>query len=163
MVVNQEEKWEKLKILDFLNPNAVTIDLTATTKKGVLEELVDLLAKDGKVKDAKATVDVLLEREKLGSTGIGQGIAIPHAKSDQANEVVAAFGLSRRGVPFDSLDGEPVYIVFILVAPPNAAALHLKALARISRLLKDKFFRQALRDVKDPAEILRIIKDEDQY
>jgi nitrogen PTS system EIIA component len=163
MVVNQEEKWEKLKILDFLHPNAVTIDLTATTKKGVLEELVGLLAKDGKVKDAKATVDVLLEREKLGSTGIGQGIAIPHAKTDQASDVVAAFGLSRRGVPFDSLDGELVYIVFILVAPPTAAALHLKALARISRLLKDKFFRQSLRDVKDPAEILKTIKDEDQY
>src|SRR5581483_8411841 len=112
--------------------------------------------------DAKATVEVLLEREKLGSTGIGQGIAIPHAKSEQANDVAAAFGLSRRGVQFDSLDGEPVYIFFVLVAPPNAAALHLKALARISRLLKDKFFRQALRDVKAPADILKIIKDEDQ-
>jgi PTS system nitrogen regulatory IIA component len=163
MVVNQEEKWEKLRILDFLNPNAVVMELTATTKKGVLEELVDLLAKDGKVKDAKVTVDVLMEREKLGSTGIGQGIAIPHAKTDQAGHVVAAFGLSRRGVQFDSLDGDPVNIFFLLVAPPDAAALHLKALARISRLLKDKFFRQSLRETKAVAEILKLIKDEDQF
>jgi nitrogen PTS system EIIA component len=163
MLMNQEEKWEKLKILDFLHPNAVVVDLSAGNKKGVLEELVSLLARDGKVKDAKATVDILLEREKLGSTGIGQGIAIPHAKSDQAGQITAAFGLSRKGVQFDALDGEPVFIFFLLVAPPDAAGLHLKALARISRLLKDKFFRQALRDVKDAAEVLKIIRDEDQY
>ena len=163
MVVNQEEKWEKLRILDFLSPTAILTELAATTKKGVLEELVDVLAKDGKVKDAKITVEVLMEREKLGSTGIGQGIAIPHAKTDQAQDVVAAFGLSRRGVQFDSLDGDPVNIFFLLVAPPDAAALHLKALARISRLLKDKFFRQSLRETRTPAEILKLIKDEDQF
>jgi PTS system nitrogen regulatory IIA component len=163
MLVNQEEKWEKMRILDFLNPNAIVTELTASTKKGVLEELVAILAKEGKVKDAKATVDVLMEREKLGSTGIGQGIAIPHAKTDQAGEVIAAFGLSRRGVQFDALDGDPVNIFFLLVAPPDAAALHLKALARISRLLKDKFFRQSLRETKTPAEILKLIKDEDQF
>jgi nitrogen PTS system EIIA component len=163
MVVNQEEKWEKLKILDFLSPSAIKLDLAATNKKAALEELVQLLAQENKIKDTKTAVDVLLEREKLGSTGIGQGIAIPHAKTDQSTEVVAAIGVSRRGLQFDSLDGELVYIVFLLVAPPTAAGLHLKALARISRLLKDKFFRQALRDVRDPAEILRLIREEDQY
>ncbi len=163
MLMNQEDKWEKLKVLDFLDPAAVIVDLSATTKKGVLEELVAALAKSGKVKDAKTTVDILLEREKLGSTGIGQGIAIPHAKTDQTQQVTAAFGLSRRGVQFDALDGEPVYIFFLLVAPPDAAGMHLKALARISRLLKDKFFRQSLRDVKESSEVLKIIRDEDQY
>ena len=133
----------------------------ATTKKEVLEELVQLLSKEGKINDVKLTVEVLIEREKLGSTGIGQGIAIPHAKSDQVTEVVAAFGLSRRGVQFDALDGEPVNIFFLLVAPPDAAAMHLKALARISRLLKDKFFRQSLRETKTSAEILKLIKEED--
>src|SRR5690348_1114910 len=117
MAVNQEEKWEKLKILDFLAPAAITLELTATNKKGVLEELVGLLGKEGKIKDTKAAVDILLEREKLGSTGIGQGIAIPHAKTDQAKDVVAAFGLSRRGVNFESLDGEPVHLFFLLIAP----------------------------------------------
>jgi PTS system nitrogen regulatory IIA component len=158
MQANQDEK---LKILDFLSPNAIVAELVATTKKEVLEELVALLSKEGKVKDVKSTVEVLIEREKLGSTGIGQGIAIPHAKTDQAQTVVAAFGLSRRGVQFDSLDGDPVNIFFLLVAPPDAAALHLKALARISRLLKDKFFRQSLRETKTSAEILKLIKEED--
>jgi len=160
MQANQDEK---LKILDFLSPTAVVMELAASTKRGVLEELVGLLSKESKVKDGKLTVDVLLEREKLGSTGIGQGIAIPHAKTDQANTLVAAFGLSRRGVQFDALDGEPVHIFFLLVAPPDAAAPHLKALARISRLLKDKFFRQSLRETKTVAEILKLIKDEDQF
>ncbi len=163
MSVNQEEKWEKLRVVDFLSPAAVTVDLQATSKKAVLEELVGLLAKDGKIKDAKAAVDILMERERLGSTGIGQGIAIPHAKTDQTSDVIAAFGLSRRGVQFESLDGEPVYIFFLLVAPPTAASLHLKALARISRLLKDKFFRQSLREVRDAAEALKIIREEDRY
>ena len=163
MVTNQEEKWEKLKVLDFLDPSAVVVDLAATNKRSALEELTGLLSKSGKIKDAKATVDILMEREKLGSTGIGQGIAIPHAKTDQTSQVTAAFVLSRRGVPFDALDGEPVYIFFLLVAPPDAAGLHLKALARISRLLKDKFFRQSLRDVKEANDVLKIIKDEDQY
>lgn len=163
MIANQEQKWEKSKILDFLDPTAVVIDLAATSKKGVLNELVAPLARAGKVKDSNTTVDVLLEREKLGSTGIGQGIAIPHAKTDQAKEVAVSFGLSRRGIPFDSLDGEPVYIFFLLVAPPDAAGIHLKTLARISRLLKDKFFRQALRDTKESAEVLKIIREEDQY
>ncbi|OGR89286.1 MAG: hypothetical protein A2992_02640 [Elusimicrobia bacterium RIFCSPLOWO2_01_FULL_59_12] len=163
MLANQEEKWEKLKVLDFLDPASVVVDLAATHKRAALEELASLLEKSGKVRDAKATVDILLEREKLGSTGIGQGIAIPHAKTDQTTQVAAAFGLSRRGVQFDALDGEPVYIFFLLVAPPDAAGLHLKALARISRLLKDKFFRQSLRDVKDAVEVLKIIRDEDQY
>lgn len=163
MLMNQEEKWEKLKILDFLEPSAVLVDLAASNKKGVLDELASALAAAGKVKDAKATVDILLEREKLGSTGIGQGIAIPHAKTDQTQDVVAAFGLSRRGVQFEALDGEPVYIFFLLVAPPDVAGLHLKALARISRLLKDKFFRQSLREVKTAAEVLKIIREEDQY
>src|SRR6266513_963903 len=123
MLVNQEEKWEKLKVLDFLDPSAVTVELTTTDKKGVLEELVTQLARSGKIKDAKTTVEILLEREKLGSTGIGQGIAIPHAKTDQAKEVIAAFGLSRRGVPFESLDGEPVYLSPIPTPPPDATRL----------------------------------------
>jgi nitrogen PTS system EIIA component len=163
MPANQDAKFEKSKILDFLSPSAVLPDLSATTKKGVLEELVGALAKEGRIKNAQATVEVLMEREKLGSTGIGQGIAIPHAKTDQADQVVAAFGLSRRGVQFDALDGEPANIFFLLVAPPDAAAQHLKALARISRLLKDKFFRQSLREMRAADEIVKLIKQEDQF
>lgn len=163
MVVNQEDQWEKLKVMDVLVPEAVTAGLTATTKRGVIEELVGLLAKEGRVKDAEKTLAVLMEREVIGTTGIGQGIAIPHAKTDEVTQVSAALGISRRGVQFDSLDGEPVYIFFLLVAPPDSAGMHLKALGRISRMLRDKFFRQALREAKTQADILKFIKDEDQF
>jgi PTS system nitrogen regulatory IIA component len=163
MLVNQEEKWEKLKIADFLSPNAITIDLAATTKRAAIEELVGILAREGRIKDAKATFDVLWQRETIGTTGIGQGIAMPHAKTDQANDLVAALGLSRRGVQFDSLDEQPVHIIFLLVTPPQAAGLHIKALSRISQVLRHKFVRQALRGAKDAGEALKIIRDEDQY
>lgn len=160
MSVNQESTP---KIVDFLSPGSIRVGLAATGKKAVLEELVGLLAQEGKINDVAGTLSVLAEREKLGSTGIGQGIAIPHAKSEKAHSVVAAFGLSRRGVAFDALDGEPVHIFFLLVSPPSAAAQHLQILQRISKLLKNKFFRQSLRDVKTPAEVLQLIKQEDAY
>lgn len=163
MLTNQEAKWEKLKILDFLVPEAVTVDLKGATKPAVLEELVGLLDQAKKILDARKVMALLLEREKLGSTGIGQGIAIPHTKSDQVREIVAACGVSRKGIDFDALDGEPVHLLFILIAPLDSSGLHLKALARISRLLKDKFFRQVFREAKDPEEVLRIIREEDQY
>ncbi|MBI3291211.1 MAG: PTS sugar transporter subunit IIA [Elusimicrobia bacterium] len=152
-----------MKVLDFLVPSAISIDLKGQTKLEVIQELVELLVQAGKLKDARPIVGTLREREKLGSTGIGQGIAIPHGKSDQVSEIVAAFGVSKRGVEFDSLDGEPVYLVFLLVAPLEAAGIHLKALAKISRLLKDKFFRQAITEAKGVEDVLRIIKEEDAY
>ncbi len=151
-----------MKITDFLNPKAISANLQASDKEGAICELVDLLIKAREIKDKDEMVKALLDREALGSTGIGQGIAIPHAKSDSVKELVAAFGLSRKGVNFDALDGEPVYIFFLLVAPPDSAGPHLKALARISRLLRDKFFRQTLKNAKDEKEILRIIREEDQ-
>jgi PTS system nitrogen regulatory IIA component len=103
-----------------------------------------------------------MAREALGSTAIGQGVGIPHAKSEVVEKLVAAFGLSKKGVDFDSLDGEPVYIFFLLVAPQDSAGPHLKALARISRILKDKYFRESLRQVHDDKEALRIIVQEDE-
>lgn len=163
MPTPQETRGDQLKVLDFLVPAAVSIDLKGQTKLAVLEELAGLFVRAGKVKEPRAIVDTLREREKLGSTGIGQGIAIPHGKSDQIREIIAAFGVSKRGIEFDSLDGEPVFLVFLLVAPIEAAGIHLKALAKISRLLKDKFFRQALREAKSVEDVIRIIKEEDTY
>jgi PTS system nitrogen regulatory IIA component len=116
-----------------------------------------------KLPDSNHMVQVLMERESLGSTGIGQGVAIPHGKTNVVKDQVAALGISRKGLDFDALDGEPVHIVFLLIAPQDAAGNHLKALAKISRLLKDKFFRQALRDAKSAEEILKIIREEDEY
>jgi PTS system nitrogen regulatory IIA component len=150
-----------MKIMDFLNKKAVAVNLRATDKEGVIKELVDLLFKAGDIKNRDELVHALMNRESLGSTGIGQGIGIPHAKTPNVKDVVAAFGLSQKGVNFDSLDGEPVYIFFLLVAPEESAGPHLKALARISRMLKDKYFRDMLRKAKDEREALHIIQEED--
>ena len=150
-----------MKIMEFLSKKAITTSLKEGDKEGVIRELVDLLAKSGEVKNKEELVKALLARESLGSTGIGQGIGIPHAKSQNVKELVAAFGLSQKGVNFDSLDGEPVHIFFLLLAPEESAGPHLKALARISRMLKDKYFRELLRKAKDEKEVLRIIQEED--
>lgn len=148
-------------IMDFLNKKAITTNLKSTDKEGAIRELVDLLAKADEIKNKEELIRSLLTRESLGSTGIGQGIGIPHAKSQNVKNLVAAFGLSQKGVSFDSLDGEPVYIFFLLIAPEESAGPHLKALARISRMLKDRYFRELLKKAKDEKEILRIIQEED--
>ena len=150
-----------MKIMEFLSKKAITANLKASDKEGVIKEMVDLLAKADEIKNKEDLIKALLIRESLGSTGIGQGIGIPHAKSPTAKSLVAAFGLSQKGVNFDSLDGEPVYIFFLLIAPEESAGPHLKALARISRMLKDKYFREMLKKAKDEKEILRIIQEED--
>ncbi|MFH1369277.1 MAG: PTS sugar transporter subunit IIA [Elusimicrobiota bacterium] len=152
-----------MKIMDFLNPEAITIDLKAQDKKSAITELVELLSKSKKLKKPGEVIDAILEREKLGSTGIGQGVAIPHGKTNAVSEQIGAFGISQKGVEFNSLDGEPVHLIFLLVGPVEVAGQHLKALARISRLFKDKFFRQALKDAKSVEEIVKIIEKEDEY
>ena len=150
-----------MKIMDFLNEEAVSADLKATNKEGVIRELVELLVKAGEVdnKSKESLVKTLLAREALGSTGIGQGIGIPHGKYGGIKELVASFGISQKGIDYDSLDGEPAYIFFLLIAPEDTAGPHLKALARISRFLKDKFFRESLRQAKDEKTILKIIRE----
>ena len=152
-----------MKIRDFLCEQAVTADLQAANKKELIEEMVGLLIKaDALDKKHKAKIiEVLLAREALGSTAIGQGIAIPHGKSECVSQMTAALGISKKGIAFDSLDGEPVYVFFLLIAPIDSAGPHLKALARISRLLKDKYFRENLKSSKDDEAILKLISFED--
>jgi len=152
-----------MRIMEFLCPEAIVIDLKATEKKAAIKELVDSLAKSNKIKDSDEITKTILEREKLGSTGIGQGVALPHGKTDAVKEQVGVIGISSNGVEFNSLDGEPVFLVFLLVGPLDAAGQHLKALARITRLFKDKFFRQALRDAKVVKDVVGIIEKEDEY
>ncbi len=150
-----------MKIVEFLNEKAVTANLKATTKDAALKELVDLLAKAEGIRQKEDLYRALLSRESLGSTGIGQGVGIPHAKTNTVKKLVAALGISQQGVNFDALDGEMVHIFFLLVAPEDSAGPHLKGLARISRLLKDKFFRESLKSIKDEKAIIKLIQDED--
>ena len=153
-----------MKIMDFLNKKAVTVNLKSKDKEGVIRELVGLVVKTGEIRPAnkESLVKLLLERELLGSTGIGQGIGIPHGKSPNIKSLIGACGISKEGVDFDSLDGEPAYIFFLLLAPQDSAGPHLKALARISRLLKDKYFRDNLRACIDEKSVIRIISQEDE-
>ena len=153
-----------MKITEFLNEGAVSCEVRAENKEGVIRELAGLLVKSGAIKDRdlQQLVHILLEREALGSTGIGQGVAIPHGKTDVVAQLVGAVGVSRHGLNFDSLDGERTHIFFLLVAPEDSAGPHLKALARISRLLKERHFRESLLAAKDEKALLRILREEDQ-
>ena len=150
-----------MKIVEFLNEKAVIANMKATNKESAIRELVDSLAKAEGIKNKEDLVKVLLGRETLGSTGIGQGVGIPHGKTDSVKKLVAAFGICHHGVNFEALDGEPVYLFFLLVAPEDSSGPHLKGLARISRLLKDKFFRESLKALTDDKAILRLIREED--
>lgn len=151
-----------MKIMDFLSKKAILTDLKSVKKDEVIKELVDGLVDAGEIekRHRNKLIEALMAREALGSTAIGQGIAIPHAKVDCADKLVAAFGLSKKGVDFDSLDADPVYIFFLLVAPQDSAGPHLKALARISRLLKDKYCRDSLRACTDDKCVIKIISQE---
>jgi PTS system nitrogen regulatory IIA component len=152
-----------MKIMDFLCPNAITIDLKAQDKKAAIAEIVEMLVKAKKIKKPDDIIETVLEREKLGSTGIGQGVAIPHGKTNLLNEQIGALAISQKGVEFNSLDGERVHLIFFLVGPVEVAGKHLKALSRISRLFKDKFFRASLREAKTAEEVIKIIQQEDAY
>jgi PTS system nitrogen regulatory IIA component len=151
-----------VKILDFLSAETVTIDLVARDKRSAITEMVQLLKKANKVKDSADAIDILLQREQLGSTGIGQGVAIPHARCSSVGAQVAALAISRQGIDFESLDGEPVHIFFLLLCPGESNGQHLQAMARISRLLKDKHLRSALRAAKSAGEVIALIKKEDE-
>lgn len=151
-----------MKILDILAPEAIVPALKATTKPDTLQELATRLATLHPEIDGARLVQVLLDREGLGSTAIGEGIAIPHGKLPGVTNVVAAFGRSEAGIDFDSLDGNPTRLFFLLVAPEDSAGIHLKALARVSRLLKDKGFRDRLAAGGTPEQLFTIIKEEDE-
>lgn len=154
-----------MKILDFLHEEDIIVELHSAGKKDSITELIDRLISSDRIKkkDKSKIIKALMDREELGSTGIGQGIAIPHAKSNSVKDIICAFGNSKKGIAFDALDGEPVYIIFLLLAEQDSSGVHLKALAKISRLLKDKFFRQGLKQSESPEEVVNTIKKEDIY
>ncbi len=150
-----------MKITEILTPEMVVPELRGNSKAEILRELAGVLADKHKELKADELAAVLAERERLGSTAIGDGIAIPHGKLHGVAKILGAFGRRREGVDFESLDGNPTQLFFALIAPEDSASLHLKALARVSRLLKDETFRTHLIAAPSAAEIFRLIKDED--
>ncbi len=149
-----------MHIHDFLNKEAVLVDLKSQNKQSILKELSEPVSRSSGI-DHNDILKVLMEREHLGSTGIGNGIGIPHGKLKALKSMVLAFGLSRKGVDFESMDGHPAHIFFLLLTPENSAGLHLKLLAHISRILKDDSFRKRLMNVSDSDEVISIIKEEE--
>jgi nitrogen PTS system EIIA component len=147
---------------DALKDSCIIADLKGETKEAVLTELVTALKNGGAVSDVEETVAVILEREKLGSTGIGEGIAIPHGKLRGIDGVLCAFGRSERGVDFDSVDEKPVHIIFLLLAPVESAGLHIQMLSRISRILRDASFRKHLTEQDDCRVLYEDIVKEDE-
>lgn len=150
-----------MKITEILTPNMIVPDLTGNDKSEVLQELAACLAREHSEIEVKDLVAVLEERERLGSTAIGDGIAIPHGKLRGVSQILGVFGRHPKGVDFESLDGRPTHLFFLLVAPEDSMSLHLKALARVSRLFKDASFRERLVNAKDTQEMYRLIIDED--
>jgi PTS system nitrogen regulatory IIA component len=150
-----------MKIVDFVKAELIVADLQAHDKAEVIKELANHLAGHVPNVDREVLAKVLLERERLASTAIGEGVAIPHGKLDAVGKLVACVGRAPAGVDFDSMDGRPTHLFFVLVAPENSTGVHLKALARISRLFKDPEFRTRLIQAKDAAEMFRVIAEED--
>jgi len=151
-----------MKILDILSKDCIIPELRSRTKKEVLEELTGALLNCKANLNKEALVEVLLERERLGSTGIGDGIAIPHGKIKDLDELILSFGRSTQGIEFDSMDGRPTHLFFLLIAPENSAGIHLRALAKISRLLKSAHFRQRLLEAETVEELFLVIQEEDK-
>jgi nitrogen PTS system EIIA component len=150
-----------MKICQYLTPDLILPDLQARNKEGVLTELAVHIAAHFPALKESEILHVLLERERLGSTGIGEGFAIPHGKMKSLDRMVIAFGRSRQGIPFDSMDGKEAYYFFVLMAPEESAGLHLKALAKISRFLKNTTFRENLGRAANREELQKIIKEQD--
>jgi PTS system nitrogen regulatory IIA component len=146
-----------IRIVNLLKEKYIELNLKERDKKKVLAELVDFIGTSSKIKDKKDILATLIKREKLGSTGIGNGVAIPHARSSKVTDFVLAFGRLPEGIDFGALDGEKTYIFFILVSPEDNVGGHLKILAEISRVVKDKFIVDRLKAAVDKKEILKVI------
>lgn len=150
-----------MRIVDIMSEDLIVPELETTAKEGVLTEIVEQVARVRPEIEAKAALRVLVEREKLGSTGVGNGFAIPHGKLPRLSNLVACFARSTPGVEFGSLDGKPAHLFLTLLAPEGSAGLHLKALARASRLFKDPAFRAQLMTVPNTKELWAMLAQQD--
>lgn len=152
-----------MKFCDFVTTEAIQSDLTAADKEGVIRELVKNLVEAGKINgdESDGIVEAILKREELGSTGIGRGIAVPHTKHPSVDQLTGTVGVSQNGVDFQSLDGEPVQLFFLLVSPPDRPGDHLRALENISRQLRDDMFCKFLKQSRTAADIQTLLEEAD--
>lgn len=150
-----------MRLRDLLDESVVKVDLTSQDKEECFEEMIDLLVRAGRLADRVGALQAVRQRESQGTTGIGQGVGIPHGKHVSVPTLTAALGLSRRGIEFDSIDGDPVHLVFMLLARIDDPGPHVRALAEIARLVQTPGFYRKLSDAKTPAEVLQILDAEE--
>lgn len=151
-----------MKISDILNPDVIEVNLDVKDKDDSLKKIIALAANSKKILDLNKVSETIMEREKLVSTGVGKGFAIPHGKTDAISDIVAAFVITKTPIDFDSIDGEPVRFIFLLVGKETLLNTHIKLLSRISRLMNKDEFRTKLLGAKSKEEVLKIFKDEEQ-
>lgn len=153
-----------MKLGEIIPEGCVLDDLKSTQKEDVIKEMVAALAAAGKVDEpsSKKVIKALMDREELGSTGIGAGVAVPHAKNDSVNDLVCVLGRSKKGINFDALDGGPVHVLFLLLSSKSASGAHLEALAYISRLVRDEKQVRFMKDAKDVKDLRDLINEADQ-
>ncbi len=150
-----------MKLTEILKLERIVIDFKGSTKVEILNEMIDSFVGDSRVLDIETVRSVVLEREKIMSTGVGNGFAIPHGKTNMVSEMVAAFGLMKNPIEFEALDNEPVNLIFLLVGKEDAVGQHLKMLSRISRIMNQKTIREKLANAESSEEILQIFEEED--
>lgn len=151
-----------MKICEILSVSKIKTEISSTEKNSVIEELIDLLKNDPDVKDVNEVKKSVLDREKIMSTGVGKGFAIPHAKSSAVKGMVAVFGKSSKPIEYNALDGKPVNLIFVLVGQPNLVGPHIKLLSRISRMMNKDPFRESLLNAKSPEEVYSIFQEEEK-
>ncbi len=151
-----------MKVYELLDEKFILTDFKSDDKEYVINELIDLYKEDDKVNDIEKVRTAILDREKIMSTGVGKGFAIPHGKTNAVNDVIAAFGKTKHDIDYDALDGKPVHLVFLLVGRDDMVSKHIKLLSRISRLMNKDEFRERLINSNSKEEIINIFKEEEE-
>jgi len=154
-----------MKLLEFLVPEAITVDLKATDKEGVIREIVGRLrdARALAANDCESVIKAILSREELGSTGIGRGVAVPHTRHPSVDKLVACIATSKKGVDFASLDDQPAFVFFLLISPPNQPGPHLRALDNAARYMRDDNFVDSLRAANSSENVISLIREMDAH
>jgi fructose-specific phosphotransferase system IIA component len=151
-----------MKISDILSPEVIEVNLDVADKDDSIRKIIEISARTGRITDINKVTDTIFERERLVSTGVGKGFAIPHGKTDAISDIIASFVITKNPIDFDSIDGEPVRFIFLLIGKETLLNTHIKLLSRISRLMNKEDFRDRLLEAKSKEDVLNIFREEEK-